>query len=781
MKREWKLKQYFGSNLFQYFYYFILVSFSITLILGASLYFYFSSVFKDETIKSNSNTLAQLKNAQSVILSEIDKSLATLVLDPMIVNYMDYYYDPKGGYNRFVAHSKLENVAASNEQIESIEIYYLKDGIVLSSALGSEKIETFYDREFLQKTINENIKGSFVKARKIPDYGTGTGMSILSFVKPVPLNYVGKPSAIVVVNIKSVYLQNTIDAIEVKKGSSVVITDYEGNVISRKKDMNFSAELSDLKLGRTWSSGYSILKLGGRQTLVSYTNLEPYHWRYFYIVPMSTVTANIRFLGIITVLMCIGVITISILGSFLISKRLYSPIQAILSLFNQNSKAAAVSAESQPLKETAMIERSVSSLIDRNKSLETTLKDYEVYQKNKFLQSLLDGSWEYDQRTAKRLSYYGIDLDLTGCFVAFAVSMDNYTEFFNKYSEKQQNMLSIYINENISEKIFQQYRGFITDANTNEIIILINFAPSVSADEVKSISYNLAKNIHSMITENFKYTFSIGVSMPLMGARHLSESYRQASYSLNYRILLGYNNIMLYENMKTNEESSVTYPFAIEKNILSSLRIADREGAFHSFSEFIDYIYAAPSDNFEFVRYYFIQLLSASVKCMYEMDKNFYASEIKLKDIYGSLQREETMHGMAALIRELYDTIMKHQEEQRNKKNKELADAISGYIDNHLQADFSIEKLAEQFYISASHLRKIFKEENGVTVKEYMDSARMKKAIELLKNPNRKIGDIAIQAGFVSLQTFNRIFKLETGKTPSQYRTEYLARQDNGR
>ena len=69
----------------------------------------------------------------------------------------------------------------------------------------------------------------------------------------------------------------------------------------------------------------------------------------------------------------------------------------------------------------------------------------------------------------------------------------------------------------------------------------------------------------------------------------------------------------------------------------------------------------------------------------------------------------------------------------------------------------------------------IFKQEYGVTPKEYADSLRLRTAKEMLAGSSEKVIDVAYQAGFSSLAAFNRFFKQQTGQTPTAYRKEHQA------
>lgn len=67
----------------------------------------------------------------------------------------------------------------------------------------------------------------------------------------------------------------------------------------------------------------------------------------------------------------------------------------------------------------------------------------------------------------------------------------------------------------------------------------------------------------------------------------------------------------------------------------------------------------------------------------------------------------------------------------------------------------------------------IFKQEYGVTPKEYADALRLRAAKEMLAASQDQVIDVAYQAGFSSLAAFNRFFKQQTGQTPTEYRREH--------
>ncbi|MGT2749788.1 GH39 family glycosyl hydrolase [Streptococcus orisasini] len=94
------------------------------------------------------------------------------------------------------------------------------------------------------------------------------------------------------------------------------------------------------------------------------------------------------------------------------------------------------------------------------------------------------------------------------------------------------------------------------------------------------------------------------------------------------------------------------------------------------------------------------------------------------------------------------------------------------YIDNNFEKDIKLSDLAEQLYITEQYLSRVFKEQNGIGISEYLIKRRLSKVRQLLLETQDSITDIAFSAGFSNINSFNRVFKKYQGMTPSQYRYE---------
>lgn len=94
---------------------------------------------------------------------------------------------------------------------------------------------------------------------------------------------------------------------------------------------------------------------------------------------------------------------------------------------------------------------------------------------------------------------------------------------------------------------------------------------------------------------------------------------------------------------------------------------------------------------------------------------------------------------------------------------------IKKYLELHYIENVTLQEIAEQVNLDKSYLGRMFREECGVTIMGYLKNVRIEKAKELLLL-GMNAGEVALQTGFADPAYFAKIFKQETGISPSRYR-----------
>ena len=115
--------------------------------------------------------------------------------------------------------------------------------------------------------------------------------------------------------------------------------------------------------------------------------------------------------------------------------------------------------------------------------------------------------------------------------------------------------------------------------------------------------------------------------------------------------------------------------------------------------------------------------------------------------------------------------VLKTETENKSHGFSEKINAAVSYMkENYSDSGLSLNETAEQLHVSVPYLSRIFKEETGDNFQTFLQRIRIRKAIELLKDENNMIKNIAESCGYSSQHYFSTAFKKETGMSPAEYR-----------
>lgn len=93
-------------------------------------------------------------------------------------------------------------------------------------------------------------------------------------------------------------------------------------------------------------------------------------------------------------------------------------------------------------------------------------------------------------------------------------------------------------------------------------------------------------------------------------------------------------------------------------------------------------------------------------------------------------------------------------------------------LESYRNPDLTVEGVGRDLGMNTDKISSLLKKHTGLTFKPFLNQLRMEKARELLETTEEQITLIAESAGFNSPSHFNRVFKNQTGQTPSEYRRD---------
>jgi transcriptional regulator GlxA family with amidase domain len=95
-------------------------------------------------------------------------------------------------------------------------------------------------------------------------------------------------------------------------------------------------------------------------------------------------------------------------------------------------------------------------------------------------------------------------------------------------------------------------------------------------------------------------------------------------------------------------------------------------------------------------------------------------------------------------------------------------------ITHDLQRKITTTEMAQSVNLSPSRLRHLFRDEMGVSLRQYLKAQRMLKARQLLETTFLNVQEIMFRVGFTDKSHFARDFKKVYGFSPLRYRTQFL-------
>ena len=146
-----------------------------------------------------------------------------------------------------------------------------------------------------------------------------------------------------------------------------------------------------------------------------------------------------------------------------------------------------------------------------------------------------------------------------------------------------------------------------------------------------------------------------------------------------------------------------------------------------------------------------------------------------LSDAY--IQRVELLTSHSKILNLQYNMLLEFTEQvehlHRGRHTTKLSLDVANYVRHHLSESISVEKMAEEFFLSRPYLSAKFKQETGMTLTDFILKEKTEEAKRLLRYSEKSLSAISAYLGFSSHGHFARVFRKYAGLTPGEYREKH--------
>lgn len=145
------------------------------------------------------------------------------------------------------------------------------------------------------------------------------------------------------------------------------------------------------------------------------------------------------------------------------------------------------------------------------------------------------------------------------------------------------------------------------------------------------------------------------------------------------------------------------------------------------------------------------------------------ASRIQLMELFdpGSFV---TWEQAAQYIRRLTQAIREICAQTQQSTMMSITERTKSYCLSHLGEDLSLTVIGQAIGFNPVYLSRIFKQFEGTSIREYIETCRMDMAKRLIRNSRMKIYEVAEKCGYQNTAYFIKIFKAHFGMTPQECR-----------
>jgi len=729
-------------------FFFFMISIVLTiLILSTVLYKSFEKIAQTKIYNSERQSLSQTSYSAD-ILTESAKTLMMQLYGDKQLQKLFFLSDPEDielneGIRRLITYQSAASF------IHSIYVYNPSTGLfyvsVASNSCNAYARSAFFDKEIIEILDNfKNYKMFYPIPRDIP---LPTSIDNPIFNKGYTYLFYEPSSSgsgldyAIVINISESWLRKTVNNLDTVSDNNTFIIDHKGNtIISSRKNAALSniydKEYVKNILNFGTDSGYFVDYVDGTRALIIYSFHDDYDWVFIRTIPYDTVMNEITEMKNKTILIAMLILLVGIFGAFFISRYLYKPI---------------------------------NRLISKLKSLESERRNNLYILKQNLLRSIIYGKSNTNPAYIQsHFNSLNIKLGCNGIYFIILLVIDGYEDYASKLKPNDLSLYK-YAIMNIASEIFGQNMNIeCVDMENAHIAMCINLdSPSAMPpdDELKE----KIRVIQESVEKHLSISISAVISTTGESLSSLNKLYNEVQQASYYRLYYGYKSIIFASIINTFSLSDYSYPLQKEKLLIEALMLGKSDNMKSVFDDIMKNAIKYPYTTFHLTITHLAFAINSAIDTIEKSSGK--SMDYDFNSFITILNRCETIDDIIKHFQALFDFIAAKLDERRESKYSDLMSTIMDIINNeYMRPDLTLESIADRVNMSHVYLGRLFKKLSSMSIVDYINDFRMKKAAEFLTTTNKPIAAIVECTGFTNSQYFYKLFKRTYGVTPNEFR-----------
>lgn len=367
-----------------------------------------------------------------------------------------------------------------------------------------------------------------------------------------------------------------------------------------------------------------------------------------------------------------------------------------------------------------------------------------------------------------------LNLNLNGkLFALFFIQIDNFFKYMEDEEFYTKSLKEII--KNVSEVVEELNIGESFYSDNGEFTAIVRLTSTTSEADIINECYYLAQEIRRRISLMHNISLTISVSSTFKKPFRIKKYFDEAFKLSKMKVFLGNDTIILNNTFVKNLNLDTD---TLAKRV-NAINISIEQNNIENFKLELTHLY--DKDIRGFMQFNYLNYINSSLLDLVVRTCNRYS--IAYEDIFSTsyipieiLSTKETVEEMSGWFIDIFTKIINinFNNSFKSKYSKKVADSIDYINKNLFNQSLSLTDIAENINVHKVYLCRIFKEETGENVTQYILKARIEKSKEIILSTSHKLYEISDKLGFNSPQQFSILFKKVTGITPNQFRDSYF-------
>lgn len=736
----------------------------IPIIFTGIVYFVTVRTIEQETNRANLAMLKQVQLNMDNILKDAERLSFDIAFNPDIqllatsqeTNWNNKQYE----VSQIVKDFKRMNI--TNGYINDFYVYLKNlDGVISSTAASRSNymypILANNDIGYEQwiDTLQNVYNGRYISIGNKTYSNENSGA--LAYMRSIPLSNSEKSLATIVIQFNKERFTEMIQNIQLAQYGSIFILDMDNSILASTASFQLSDilqvdELSD-------SDGMLVKGQGKDSFIISFTKSDVSKLKYVSIVRREIVMEKSEFtekLMIASIILCL------IFGgavSVFLAWRNYNPVRNLIH-FVQNGKIK--NAYDRSRNEYQFIYEAIQDALQEKEKINLRLKQQSSVVRADFLQKLLKG--KFGNISVHHNAFYALDMQfVSGDFVVVLLSIEDKGKLISLETGddfEAKSKLPCFVITNVFEELLgQRYKNFVTEID-EKIVFIVNLQEPEAADHVQEL-VNITEKLQSFFGKYYNMVLTVSISNAHTGIHGMQEAYQEAVEALEYKLIAGNGKIISFQSLKNNVRDYF-YPLEKEQKLVNCIKSGEFEKGKQLLDDIIRSNFMDGTPTAEMTRYFMFDLASTVVKTV---------KEISSAEPVEKLFECETIAELQVEITNTLSSVCKRIQLKAGNRSYELSRSIIEFVNSHYgEVTLNVAMIAENLGITPSYMSKLFKEQTGETLPDYINKVRLEKAKGLLRDKKLNISDAAVKVGYLNSNALIRSFKKYEGITPGKYK-----------